>query len=230
MSALDRPAVGLRYLDFDIENRPLSYWVPDRPTAEITSIAYMFGGDHDSLKVVGLAPPCWHKGHELKCPDMPPTLLSMPDLLEEFRADFDRADIVTGHYILRHDLPIINAMLYEQRMPLLGDKRASDTKLHMFTKADLPATQEYLLEQLDVRCPLGITLEKFHMTQPKWREANRLSPFGWDLTKRRVTSDVHAHWHMREAMLDAGWLSSPTVWYSGGSEVIEGRATTGEAK
>jgi hypothetical protein len=230
MSALFGAARTLRYLDFDIENRPLSYWVPDRPTAEITSIAYMFGGDHDSLKVVGLAPPCWHKGHEEHCPDMPSTLLSMPHLLEEFRADFDRADIVTGHYILRHDLPIINAMLYEQRMPLLGDKRASDTKLHMFTKADLPATQEYLLEQLEVTCPLGITLEKFHMTQPKWREANRLSPIGWDLTKRRVTSDVHAHWHMREAMLAAGWLSAPTVWYSGGDEVVEGRASTGEAK
>jgi hypothetical protein len=46
----------------------------------------------------------------------------------------------------------------------------------MFAKKDLPATQEYLLELLDVRCPLGIALEKFHMTQPKWREANRLSP------------------------------------------------------
>jgi hypothetical protein len=29
----------LRILDFDIENRPLSYWVPDRPSAEITAIA-----------------------------------------------------------------------------------------------------------------------------------------------------------------------------------------------
>lgn len=220
----------LSYLDFDIENRPLSYWVPDRPSAEITSIAWMVGGNHDSLKVVGLAPPCWHKGHEQKCPDMPATLLPMPELLEEFRAAYDAADIVTGHYILRHDLPIINAMLYEQRMPLLTDKRASDTKLHMFTKADLPATQEYLLEQLEVTCPLGMTLEKFHMTQPKWREANRLSPVGWHLTERRVTSDVHAHWHMREAMLGQGWLSAPTVWRSGGGEVENDAGATKAAK
>jgi hypothetical protein len=230
MSDLFAPARQLKYLDFDIENRPLSYWVPDRPSAEVTSIAWMFGGDHDSLRVVGLAPPCWHKGHEQVCPDMPETLLTMPHLLEEFRAAFDAADVVTGHYILMHDLPIINAMLYEQRMPLLTDKRASDTKVHMFTKKDLPATQEYLLEQLDVRCPLGITLEKFHMTQPKWREANRLSPKGVELTVRRVTSDVHAHWHMREAMLGQGWLTEPKVWRSGGEEVVAGRASTGESK
>jgi len=29
-----------RILDFDIENRPLSYWIPDQPTAEITAIAW----------------------------------------------------------------------------------------------------------------------------------------------------------------------------------------------
>lgn len=221
---------NLRILDFDIENRPLSYWVPDRPSAEVTSIAWMIGGNHDSLRVVGLAPPCWHKGHEVSCPDMPPFLMRMPDLLEEFRADFDKADIVTGHYILMHDLPIINAMLYEQRMPLLTDKRASDTKVHMFSKKDLPATQEYLLELLDVKCPLGITLEKFHMTQPKWREANRLSPAGTELTQRRVTSDVHAHWHMREAMLEQGWLGGSTIWRSGGTEVTVDGASTQAAK
>jgi hypothetical protein len=129
-----------------------------------------------------------------------------------------------------HDLPIVNAMLYEQRMPLLSDKLAHDTKVHMFSKKDLPATQEYLLELLDVKCPLGMTLEKFHMTQPRWREANRLSPSGIDLTVRRVTSDVHAHSHMREAMLEQGWLRSPKVWRSGGEEVTVGRASTGESK
>lgn len=229
-SGLTRAERVLRILDFDIENRPLSYWVPDRPTAEVTSIAWMVAGDHDSLRVVGLAPPCWHKGHELKCPDMPSSLMSMPDLLDEFRAEYDRADMVTGHYIIMHDLPIVNAMLYEQRMPLLGDKLVSDTKLHMFSKKDLPATQEYLLELLDVTCPLGMVLEKFHMTQPRWREANRLSPEGTKLTVRRVTSDVHAHSHMREAMLDQGWLSGPKVWRSGGEEVVVGRAATGESK
>ena len=214
MLGMTQPAGLGRVLDFDIENRPLSYWVPDRPSAEVTSIAWMFTGDHDSIKVVGLAPPCWHKGHEQKCPDMPEFLMTMPDLLDMFVADYNRSDVVTGHYIRKHDLPILNAMLYEQRMPLLSDKMTQDTKLDMFTKADLPATQEYLLELLDPQCPIGIVIEKFHMTQPKWREANRLSPQGVELTRRRVTSDVHAHSHMRELMLEQGWLTGPRVWRS----------------
>lgn len=210
----------LRILDWDIENRPLSYWVPDMPTAETTSIAWMWHGDHDSIQSVLLAPPCWHKGHELRCPDMPDYLMSMRDLMEKFVLAYNSADMVTGHYIRRHDLPISNAMLYEMDLPLLEAKLTCDTRIDMFKKADLPATQEYLIELLDPKCPLGITLEKYHMTQGMWREANRLSPSGVEFTRRRVMSDVHAHTHMREAMLERGWLKAPSMWRPGGGPSI----------
>lgn len=202
----------LRVLDFDIENRPLTYWQPDRPTADITSIAWMWVGEHDTLtaRVLGEVP--------------------TRRILQDFVKAYDEADMVTGHFIRRHDLPIINGMLYEEGLPLLSDKLTSDTKLDMFTKADIPATQEYLLELLATKCPLGIALEKFHMTQPMWREANRLTKRGVELTRRRATTDVHAHSHMRQDMLDRGWLARPRMWRSGGEEVVEGRATTGEAK
>jgi hypothetical protein len=227
------PAAGNgRILDFDIENRPLSYWVPDMPTAEITSIAWMWRGDHDSLRAVLLAPPCWHPGCESRCSAWPEDVMSERALLGEFVTAYNEADIVTGHYIRRHDLPITNAMLYEMGMPLLGKVMTSDTKLDMFKKADLPATQEYLLELLDPKCPLGITLEKFHMTQGSWRGANRLTREGVELTRRRVMSDVHAHSHMRESMLERGWLRPPSLWNPGGgtSEVSVGRIASGEAK
>jgi hypothetical protein len=202
----------LRILDFDIENRPLTYWVPDRPTADITSIAWMWRGEHDSLTVRALGE------------------VSQRKMLQDFVKAYDEAGLVTGHYIRRHDLPIINGALYEHGLPLLSDKLTSDTKLDMFTKADLPATQEYLLELLGTTCPLGIPLVKYHMTQPMWREANRLTKKGIELTKTRATTDVHAHSHMRDDMLARGWLSAPRMWYSGGDEVVEGRLTTGEAK
>jgi len=230
MSALTDAPRPLAILDFDIENRPLTYWVPDRPTAQITSIAWMWVGQHDSLDCRLLAPPCYHKGHEEHCPDWPAGMVSERQMLLDFAEVIGRADIVTGHYILRHDLPIVNGAMYDNALPLLDDIRASDTKLHMFTKADLPASQEHLLELLGTTCPIGTTLEKFHMTQVKWREANKLTRAGVELTRRRVMSDVHAHSHMREDMLARGWLSAPTIWRSGGDEVIEGRLTTGEQK
>lgn len=218
-------ARDLRILDWDIENRPLSYWVPDMPTAEITSIAWMWHGDHDSMTAALLAPPCFHAGHEARCPEMPDYLMSERDMLARFVEAYNAADIVTGHYIRRHDLPITNAMLYELDIPLLEKRMTIDTKLDMFKKADLPATQEFLLELLDPQCPLGIPLEKFHMTQKSWREANRLTPAGVELTRRRVMSDVHAHSHMREAMEERGWLRPPSMWNPGGgfSDVSEGR-------
>jgi hypothetical protein len=222
----------LRILDFDIENRPLSYWMPDRPTAQITSIASAWIGDHDSIDVLLLAPPCYHKGHEDVCPDWPKGMMGLPALLTRFVERYNQADMVTGHYIRKHDLPIINGALYDNSLPLLGPKLTSDTKLDMMKKADIPATQEFLLELLDPQCPIAIPLEKHHMSQRTWREANVLSRSGIESTRTRVSTDVHAHWHMRDAMLERGMLRAPRMWDPGGgfSEVSVGRNASGESK
>jgi len=198
-----------RILDFDIENRPLSYWQPDCPTAEITAIASCWTDDLSSMQVL------------LLTPDMDgPT-----DMLEIFRERYDQAGMVTGHYIRRHDLPIINGALYELGLPLLGKKLTCDTKLDMFKKSDVPATQEFLLETLQVKDIYGKPLSKFHMSQSDWREANRLVPKGLVKTAERVSSDVYAHMAMREEMLRRGMLRAPSYWNPGGgfSEATEGR-------
>ena len=87
----------LRVLDFDIENRPLSYWVPDMPTCDITSIASAWVGDNDSMKVDLLAPPCWHKGHEQGCPDMHDFLVTTEELLVRFVAPAVKLERVTRY-------------------------------------------------------------------------------------------------------------------------------------
>ncbi len=211
MSTLSAPARSLRILDWDIENRPLTYWVPDMPTAQITAIASMWIGDHDSLRMDYLLTPTSTEEDER-------------GMLGRFIERYNEADMVTGHYIRRHDLPITNAMLYEQGLPLMEAKMSCDTKLDMFKKADLPATQEFLIETLRPVCELGMPLEKFHMSQTSWREANRLTPKGLDLTIRRVMSDVHAHSHLRARMIDLGYLRAPSMWRPGGGSITpEGR-------
>jgi len=199
----------LRILDFDVENRPLTYWQPDCPTAEITAVACMWAGDHDSLDAYLLTPK----------DDGPKNLLLW------FLGWYNEADIVTGHYIRRHDLPIINGALYELGLPLLGPKMTHDTKLDMFVKADIPATQEFLLETLKPVCPLGFPVSKQHMSQTDWRESNRLTPEGLLKARARVMSDVHDHSHLREEMLRRNMLRPPRIWNpgSGFSEVTEGR-------
>lgn len=183
-------AVGryLRVLDFDIENRPLSYWQPDRPTAEITAIAAAWT---DRPGDVGV----WLLGRD-----------DPEAMLREFRLLYEMADMVTGHYITRHDLPIINGALIEFGLPTLGPKLVEDTKTMMVKKADIPATQEHLSDML------GVSNPKVHMTQARWREANRLTPEGLRFTEERVRGDVRQHMELRVKMREAGLLKAPRVW------------------
>ena len=140
--------------------------------------------------------------------------------------------MVTGHYIRKHDLPIINGALYDEGMPLLGAKLTHDTKLDMFKKADIPATQEFLLELLDPQCNIGVPLIKYHMSQRTWREANRLTRKGVEQTRIRVQNDVHAHEHMRDEMMRRAMLRAPKMWSPGGgaSGVGTGRVASSESK
>ncbi len=178
---------SVRILDFDIENRPLSYWVPDRPTAEITAIAWSWADSKVvNTYILGRDDP----------------VMGMLD----FAVAYNAADMVTGHYIRRHDLSIIQSELMEKGIATLEAKLSCDTKLDMIKKGEMPATQEHLAEML------GIPAQKVHMTQAMWREANRLTPAGIKLTEKRVVGDVVQHKQLRLAMLDAGWLGAPKMW------------------
>ena len=133
----------------------------------------------------------------------------MPPLREVLRTHantYARADLVTGHYIRKHDLPIINGALAELEMPLLGPKLASDTLRDIPRWKDLPRSQENLCEML------GIAAEKQHMSQANWREANRLTAAGLAKTRKRVRKDVIQHRALREKLMELGWLGPPRMW------------------
>src|SRR6266487_563573 len=85
---------NFRILHFDCENRPLSYWCSDRPSAEVTAIAWSWAGSHKIdwcfLDAVGRM-----------------------DGLFSFLAAYNESNMVTGHYIRKHDLPLMNGMLID---------------------------------------------------------------------------------------------------------------------
>jgi hypothetical protein len=176
-----------RILDFDIENRPLSYWCPDRPSAEITAIAWS-----------------WIGTQRIHCVLLGESTLE--EMLGRFMEEYNFADIVTGHYILRHDLPIVNGALLELGLPTMQQKMVSDTKCHLVKRADLPVSQEALAAYL------GVTAPKIQMTQADWREANRLTPKGLKKTRVRVTADVRQNKEMREKLIERRLLHGPEVW------------------
>lgn len=180
----------LRVLDFDIENRPLSYWYDGQTTAELTGFAMAWTDDPKTIEVYLL-------GRD-----------NMDYGLQRFVEAYNAADMVTGHYIRRHDLPHINSELMERGMSPLGEKLTQDTKLDFVKKGDQPATQEYLAELFGVESP------KEQMSQHDWRAANRLTPDGLRRTKIRCVGDVQQHMELREAMIKANVLHEPKVWSS----------------
>lgn len=133
------------------------------------------------------------------------------DLLMPFRQMFDEADMVTGHFIRKHDLPIINGALAEFNLPVLGEKLTSDTKLDLIRWKDLPQSQESLAEML------RLADEKHHMSQADWRRANRLTATGKKYTQKRVVDDVIQHKAMRLKLLERKLLGPPKLWKPGGA-------------
>lgn len=176
-------------LHVDIENRPLAYLGHDFTTAEITAIAVSWA-DGDPVIV-------WLLGRD-----------DPRQMLVEFASMYDAADIITGHYILRHDLPIINGAMLEHGLPPLKPTWVSDTKLHLAKRHGLSASQENLA------ATFGLAEGKEHMNNWQWREANRLTSEGLRLTETRVRHDVQQHKALRAKLLELGMLGHPKPWRS----------------
>lgn len=180
----------LLILDFDIENRPLAYLGPDFTTAEITAIAASYVGNQYVH--------CWVLD--------PMVEGSYRTMLEEFVKLYNSADIVTGHYIRGHDLPVINGALMELGLPTLGRKETSDTKIDLTERKYISASQENLAAMLGVRA------NKYHMTNAMWREANRLTNKGVEFTRKRVIDDVRQHKELRAKLIELGYLGPTVTW------------------
>lgn len=181
-----------KILDFDIETRKVGFHVGGRfkpDGCEPVIIACSWMGDK-SVKTFSLTP-TW------KEPDM-------RKMLEGFVKMYNEADMVTGHYIEKFDLPIINGALLEFGYPPLEKKLYQDTKTHFDSTGGHSLSQENLsaLKNLDA--------SKFHMNDHMWRQVTRLTPEGLTLAKERVVKDVAQHKKLREALKD--WLGSPKYW------------------
>lgn len=181
---------SLKILDFDIENRPSTYWTDRRPSAEITAIASCWVSDVTTMQVDVLT----------IYPD------SSTQMLNAFISRYNEADMVTGHNIRKHDLPIINGALIEHGMEPLAPKLTSDTYLDLMKHGDISVSQEALGGMLELPVP------KLGMTQTDWREANRLTELGILKTSKRATMDVLQHIYLRNELLKRGLLKSPKLW------------------
>lgn len=186
-----------RVLDFDIENRPLSYLGSDFTTAEVTAIAWAWCDRPEDVTVYLLGE------------------TDLRDILHSFVQVYAAADMVTGHYIIGHDLPMLNGALMECGMEPLRDKLVQDTKVHLVSLKGISKSQESLGAMFHLDAP------KVQMNQSKWRAANRLTPEGLNEVRQRVTGDVRQHIELRRTLLDRQLLRAPSMWRSGSARTVE---------
>lgn len=189
-----------RILDFDVEVRPMAFYGGDFVTKQPTAIAWKWAGEREAVRCVLL-------GLSF---DTRQTFVEEVYMLEEFRAAYDEADIVTGHYIRGFDLPIINARMMRHGLPLLAPKEAQDTKNDLARAHGVSKSQENLGAMFELRHP------KVPMNTTAWEEGNALTPEGIEATRRRVVGDVRQHVELRATMLGRGYLGAPRVWTPGG--------------
>lgn len=201
-----RPLLGLRWresrslriLDFDFESRPLHHAGHDWTSAEITAMAWSWIGsgdvDYVLLQRDGKYAP--RRGKKLAAAE---ALAHMRDLLEE-------ADFVTGHYIRKFDLPLLQGQLLEAGLRPLGPVMAQDTKVDLVRVKDLSVSQKNLAAMH------GLDEQKVDMSQDDWRRANRLTDEGIAKARERVTGDIVQHIAERAYLLEQGALKPPRRW------------------
>lgn len=175
----------LRVLDFDIENRPWSYWYDGNTTSMPIAIAWSWVGEtevfHEGIKWSDFRSKEEFEG-------------ALQWMLESFLYRYKEADAVTGHYIKKHDLPIINGACFRLGLPPMPPKVAIDTKVDLVRMGGISLSQENIafMRRLEER--------KHRMNIPDWEDAYLLSDEGFEEVKERVTSDVRQHKALREEL------------------------------
>lgn len=180
-----------RILDFDCETVSAGFadpnWVPQR----ITVIAWSWIGQERVY--------CFSR------------LSGAKIMLESFLEAYNKADMVTGHNLIRFDLPIINSDLMRLDLPFLEPKIVQDTMRFVKTKG-FKKGQDNLGKLLE------LANQKMNLIWADWEEAYEWDKLiegkevTWKVPRDRCKSDVAMHKQMRQEMLDRGWLKGPVMW------------------
>ena len=173
----------LKVLDFDIETVAAGFADPQWVPQKVTVIAWSW---IDSEKV-----------------EVRTRLKSVEKMLYDFLQEYEDADMVTGHNLLRFDLPVLNSEYLRHGYWSLGPKLVQDTMRIVKTKG-------FKKGQDNIGKLLRLPLDKMPLTWQEWQDAYEEKD--WATVKERAASDVLQHKLMRAEMLERGWFLSPRVW------------------
>lgn len=189
--AVAQSPVAERVLDFDVETVAAGFADPNWVPQKITCVAWSWvGSDKVESRICG-----------------PLGLFGDPSLrakmLQPLLDEIAKADMVTGHNILRFDLPVINAECLRLGLDPIREVKAQDTMRFLRSKG-FKKGQDTLGSMLRLRN------EKMGLNWQDWQDA--YDEEGWADIRRRAESDVIMHKEMRLELIERNILKKPITW------------------
>jgi DNA polymerase elongation subunit (family B) len=178
-------------LDFDIETVAAGFADPDWVPQKITCVAWSWiGEDKVESRVCG-----------------PTGIFGDPSLrarmLEPLLAEIEKADVLTGHNIIRFDLPIVNAECMRLGLEPIRRTRVQDTMLLVRSKG-------FKKGQDNLASLFHAPEQKMNLNWQEWQDA--YDEDGWGTIRKRCESDVISHKQIREKLVALGLVKTVRYW------------------
>lgn len=180
-----------RILDFDIETIAAGFADPNWVPQKITCVAWSWvGNDEVQSRISGVEGLFSYPARRAK-------------MLSELLDQIAQADILTGHNIVRFDLPVINADAMRLGLEPIREAQVQDT-MRLLKAKGFKKGQDALGHLFKTR------EEKLALDWQQWQDA--YAEKGWDMVRRRCESDVVAHKQLRKELLERKLLQPARKW------------------
>lgn len=126
-------------------------------------------------------------------------------IIEELFELIDRADMVTGHNLIRFDLPVLNADAMRLGLDPIREVLVQDTMR-------LPKSKGFKKGQDALGGLYETKQQKLALDWEAWDRAYGVR--GWPVVRERAESDVRMHMEIREGLIADGLLKKPVWWRS----------------
>lgn len=180
-----------RILDFDVETVAAGFADPDWVPQKITCVAWSWvGSDQVESRICG--PEGIFGTPERRAEMLAPLLVAMGE-----------ADMLTGHNILRFDLPVINAECMRLGLEPVREKLVQDTM-------KLARAKGFKKGQDNLETLFRTRQQKLALNWQEWQDAYDES--GWQTIRDRAETDVVGHKEIRQELIKRCLLKPPVMW------------------
>ena len=181
----------LRILDFDVETVAAGFADPDWVPQKVTCVAWSWiGSDEVDSRVCD--PDGLYK-----------TPAKRAHMLEQLLKQIERADLLTGHNIIRFDIPVINSDAMRLGLEPVREAWVQDTMRLIRAKG-------FKKGQDNISKLLRTSQDKLPLSWQEWEDAYEQD--GWATIRERAETDVIGHKEMRAGLLKRRLLRPPRIW------------------